>query len=259
MVEIMINRDMLEEIDLKRLDNFNNLNINYVSLEYDVGNKYSVPFIAATSVLSVNRDYVKEEITSYNDLLNPKYKNQIVMIDDQRIVIGMALLANGFDMNSVDENELKIAKDWLIKLKNNLKAYDSDSPKNFLITEEAYIGFLWNADAALAKDEKDNIENIFPKEDVAISIDNFVLLKGTKHVDESYEFINYILRADIMKRIVESYPYKNINRETDKLLDESYMNNNAANVSDDIMKNGFFVKNIGENIKLYDIIWAEIK
>ena len=37
------------------------------------------------------------------------------------------------------------------------------------------------------------------------------------------------------------------------------MNNNAANVTDDIMKNGFFVKNIGENIKLYDKIWAEIK
>ena len=67
--------------------------------------------------------------------------------------------------------------DGLLGLKNNLKAYDSDSPKNFLITEEAYIGFLWNAEAALAKEENSSIENIFPKEGVAVSIDN-------KHIGE---------------------------------------------------------------------------
>ena len=34
------------------------------------------------------------------------YKNEIVLIDDQRIIIGMALLANGFDMNSTNLEEL---------------------------------------------------------------------------------------------------------------------------------------------------------
>ena len=259
MIEIMKNRELLEKIDKSKLTNINNLNSNYLNLEYDVNNEYSLPFIAASTVISVNREKIKEDITSYNDLLNPKYKDEVVLIDDQRIIIGMALLANGFDMNSTNPDELEIAEEWLLKLKPNLKAYDSDSPKNFLIFEEASIAVLWNAEGAIAKQENSNIENIFPKEGFALSIDNFAILKNSENQEEAYKFIDYILRPEVMKEIINSYPYKNINKETDKILDDDYLNNNAANISDETLKNGIFVKNIGSNIKLYDHIWANIK
>ena len=259
MIEIMKDRELLEKIDKSKLTNINNLNSNYLNLEYDVNNEYSLPFIAASTVISVNKEKIKEYITSYNDLLNPKYKDEIVLIDDQRIIIGMALLANGFDMNSTEPDELEIAEEWLLKLKPNLKAYDSDSPKNFLIFEEASIAVLWNAEGAIAKQENSNIENIFPKEGFALNIDNFAILKHSNNQDEAYKFIDYILRPEVMKEIINSYPYKNINKETDKILDDDYLNNNAANISDETLKNGIFVKNIGSNIKLYDHIWANIK
>lgn len=259
MLEVMIRREMLDTMDTSELENFNNLNENYLGLEYDKNNEYSIPFIAASTVISYNREVIKDDIISYNDLLNPKYKNEIVLIDDQRIIIGMALLANGFDMNSVDEEELEIAKNWLKELRKNLKAFDSDSPKNFLITKEASIAVLWNAEGALANMQNSNIKNIFPLEGFALSIDNFAIPKGAKNKSEIYEFIDYILRPEVMAKIVSSYPYKNLNKETDLLLDESYLNNNAANIPDIIMGEGIFVKNIGDKVKLYDQIWAEIK
>ena len=259
MIEIMKNRGLLEKLDKSKLTNINNLNSNYLNLDYDLNNEYSLPFIAASTVISVNKEKIKDEIVSYNDLLNSDYKDEIVLIDDQRIIIGMALLANGFDMNSINKDELEIAEDWLLKLKPNLKAYDSDSPKNFLIFEEASIAVLWNAEGAIAKEENDNIENIFPKEGFALSIDNFAILKNSNNQDEAYKFIDYILRPEIMKEIINSYPYKSVNKETDKMLDDNYLNNDAANISDETLKNGIFVKNIGQNIKLYDRIWANIK
>jgi len=259
MIEIMKSRNLIEKINKNKLKNISNLNKDYLGLEYDKNNDYSLPFIAASTVISVNREYIKDDITSYNDLLNSKYKNDIVLIDDQRIIIGMALLANGFDMNSIDEEELRIAKKWLLDLKPNIKAYDSDSPKNFLISKEASIAVLWNAEASLASMENAKIENIFPIEGVALSIDNFAIPKGAKNQEELYEFIDYILRPDVMKRIIESYPYKNVNKETELLLDETYLNNNAANLSIEVINNGTFVKNIGSKIKDYDKIWIEIK
>jgi len=259
MIEIMRSRDILDKIDLNKLSNLSNINPKYLNLEYDINNEYSLPFIAATTVIAINKEIIKEEIDSYNDLLNEKYKNEIVLIDDQRIIIGMGLLANGYNMSSINEEELEDAKEWLLNLKPNLKAYDSDSPKNFLITKEASIAVLWNAEAALAKEENPNIEIVFPKEGIALSIDNFAILKGAKHIDDTYLFIDYILRADVMKKIVESYPYKNVNSKTDKLLSNNYLLNEAANISDENMEKGYFVKNIGDKIKLYDKIWAEIK
>lgn len=259
MVEIMRERNLIEKIDYSKLNNLSNINSTYLNLKYDINNEYSIPFIAATTLISVNKDIIKDDIKSYNDLLNPKYKNEIVLIDDQRIIIGMALLANGYDMNSCDPNELEVAKEWLLKLKDNLKAYDSDSPKNFLITKEASIAVLWNAEAALAKMENDNIVNIFPNEGFALSIDNFAIPKNASNKDELYKFIDYILDPYVMKKIIESYPYKNINKKTDMLLDDKYLNNNASNIDDNVIKKGIFVNNIGESIKLYDKIWAYIK
>lgn len=259
MIEIMISRNMLEELDKSKLTNYYHLNPTYLNLEYDVNNNYSLPFLAASTVISVNRDNISDEINSYNDLLNEKYKNDIVLIDDQRIIIGMGLLANGYDMNSVNEEELEIAKNWLDNLKPNIKAYDSDSPKNFLISKEANIAVLWNAEGALASMENSSIENIFPKEGVALSVDNFAILKDSKNIENTYKFIDYILRPDVMKEIISSYPYKNVNRTTDSLLDDNYMSNRASNLPNYVMENGSFVKNIGENISLYDKIWISIK
>lgn len=259
MVEIMKNRDLLKKLDKTKLYNIPNLKSNYLSLEYDKNNEYTLPFIAATTIISVNREVITDNITSYKDLLNPNYEGEIVLIDDQRIIIGMGLLANGFDMNSTNEEELEIAKDWLEKLKPNIKAYDSDSPKNFLISKEASIAVLWNAEGALASQENPSIENIFPDEGIALSIDNFAIPKGAKNLDNTYRFIDYILREDVMKTIIESYPYKNLNRKTDRLLSSDYLSNVASNIPDEVMKDAIFVKNIGSDIKLYDKIWAELK
>ena len=259
MVEIMRERDLIEKIDYSKLNNVSNINKTYLNLKYDINNEYSIPFIAATTLISVNKDIIKDDIKSYNDLLNPKYKNEIVLIDDQRIIIGMALLANGYDMNSCNPYELEVAKEWLLKLKDNLKAYDSDSPKNFLITKEASIAVLWNAEAALAKQENSNIVNIFPNEGFALSIDNFAIPKNASNKDELYEFIDYMLDPYVMKKIIESYPYKNVNYKTDLLLDDKYLNNNASNIDDNVIKKGIFVNNIGASVKLYDKIWAYIK
>lgn len=259
MVEIMKEKGILLELDKSKLKNLGNLNENYLNPVYDKDNKYSLPFLAASVLIAVNKFDVNKPIYSYNDLLDPSLKGKIVLIDDQRIVIGIALLANGFDMNSVNPKELEIAKDWLLKLDENVKAYDSDSPKNFLISREASVALLWNAEASLATNENSMIHTIFPKEGFAKSVDNFVILKGSKNTDEAYQFIDYILRSDVMKKIIESYPYTSVNKETEKLLSESYLNNKACNIPDEVMNEGIFVKNIGKSIKEYDKIWIKIK
>lgn len=259
MIEIMINRKIIEKIDKSRLNNIGNINTKYLGMKYDPNNEYSIPFIAASTVVAVNRDIISDKIETYNDLLDPKYEGEIVLIDDQRIIIGMALLANGFDMNSTNEMELRVAKNWLMMLKNNLKAYDSDSPKSFLISKEASIAVLWNAEGALANMENESIDIIFPKEGVALSIDNFAIPRGAKNKDEAYMFIDYILRPDVMVKIIENYPYINVNNETQRLLGSDYLENKAANIPDYIFDNGFFVENISDSVKLYDKIWAEIK
>ncbi len=249
MIELMIERDLIQKIDVSKLKNYRNLDSLFLNHDYDLYNEYSLPFLSTVVVIAVNRDNVHDNISGYSDLINSKYKNDIVLLDDQRIIIGMSLLANGYDMNTIDINELDVAKNWLLKLKNNVKAYDSDSPKSFFITGEVNVGVLWNAEAELAKENNSNIEIIYPREGHAISTDNYAIVKGAKNVSNAYLFIDYLLRTNVSDKITKEYPYISSCREVD----------NSMITSDKIYANGHYVKNIGNNIRYYDKIWADIK
>lgn len=245
MIEIMINKGLLEPLDKTKLSNYSNINNKYLNLYYDSNNSYSIPFLIASTVISYNRECNINTINSYNDLLNSEYKNNIVLLDDERIVIGSALLALGYDSNSTKKEELEEAYKWLNKLKNNVKAYDSDSPKNFLITNETCLGLIWNAEAVIANDVNNNIKYTIPKEGNMISIDNFAIVKNSKNIENTYKFINYILDTNAMKEIVDNYPYISAN----KYISSDNLNNYQS----------YFVKNVGENIKLFDDVWMRLK
>lgn len=250
MVELMISKNMLMPIDKSKISNYKNINILFLNQKFDIDNKYSLPFLAATTVIAINRDHIKDNIRGYNDLLNDKYQNNIVFLDDQRIVIGMSLQASGYGMNEIDKQKLEKGKEWLLKINNNVKAFDSDSPKTFLITNEVDIGVMWNAEAIIAKEYNPNIEIIYAKEGSAISLDNYTIVKGAKNVDNAYKFINYLLRDDVNKKITDEYPY----------ISTTYNNMNLRYYElKDILNKASYVENIGSNIATYDKIWAEIK
>ena len=53
-------------------------------------------------VIAADKSKITEKITGYKSLLNNNYKNNIVLLDDQRIVIGLALDSLGYDMNTLN-------------------------------------------------------------------------------------------------------------------------------------------------------------
>ena len=259
LVELLIEKEMIQKLDKTKLNNISNLNTNYLDLEYDPSNVYTLPFLAASVVIVYDEEFVNKEITSYNDLLSSEYFDNIVLLDDQRIIIGMALLALGYDMNDTNDSHIEEAINWLLALKPNIKAFDSDSPKTFMITKETKIGVMWNAEVALAMNEVPSLKVAYPSEGFNISIDNFAIPSNAKNLDNAYKFIDYILRQDVMQKIIEEYPYKNLNIKTQELLSDTYINNIAANIPDNYFNRGLFVKNIDEAILKYDKAWVSIK
>lgn len=249
MVELMINKNMLEELDINRLSNYNNIDKVFLKQTYDINNSYSLPFLLATSVIAYNSSNV-DNIEDYKDFVNDKYKNDIVLLDDERIVIGALLQGIGYDINDYNDSELDEAYAFYLDFKDNIKAFDSDSPKTFLITGETNIGLLWNAEAIIARDHNPSIKIVYPKSGYALSMDNYVITKGSKNIDNAYKFIDYLLRDDICKRIIDDYPYISTNK-------------NITNYSDEelkaILDNGSYIENVSDNIKKFDRLWAKMK
>lgn len=249
MVDLLISKDMLAPLDHEKLPNEKNLNPLFKNQPYDAENKYSLPFLLATTVFLYDSTKI-DRLTSYKDLQDEKLRNNLVLLDDQRIIIGAMLNAVGYDMNDTHADHLNASLEFYNKIKPNVKAFDSDSPKTFFITKEVDAGLVWNAEATLAVEENPDLKISYPAEGFALSQDNYVILKDSKNYDAAHEFINYLLRDDVSQIIVDEYPYISPNKSVASLPDSEL---------ETIFENGSFVKNVGADIKSFDKLWAKYK
>lgn len=258
-IQAMIKQKLLQPLDKANIPNIKNITPDLLDMDYDKGNAYTVPYMVSFTLIAVNRKTCPVEIKSYNDLLDPRLKDSMVVVDDPRELIGIALQALGYKFNDTDPAELEKAKQWLLKLTPNIKAYDGDSPKTKMISGETSVGFIWNGEAALSMAENPDIYIAWPKEGVNMAIDNFAVTSGAKNKKNAEDFINYILEPEVSKLISDEYPYTNPNAAAAPLLSKAYLDCPASNVPADQLKKAVLTQDAGDAAAEFDKIWSEIK
>lgn len=259
-VEYLIAQDKLEALDKDKLTNLENIDDTYLDESYDPGNVYSVPYEGGVACIAVNTAKVDKEITSYDDLFDSSLSGQLVVLDDYRAVIGMTERSMGLSMNETDPDTLKTVEEKLLTLKDNVKLYDSDSPKSALISGDCSVGMVWSAEAALAMDENPDIQIVYPSEGAYVFLDNWAIPKGAKNYDSAMEFINYMLSAEAAKMNIEDFPYLCPNKAALELMGEDYVNNEAKNVPSEVIASGEFVSYLDtDTLAIYDEMWTKLK
>jgi spermidine/putrescine transport system substrate-binding protein len=265
MIDVLIRKGILQKLDLGKLPNNKNLDPGLVKAYGNTVN-YIVPYQMGTQAIIYNSKTVANPPTSWADLWNPVYKGRIVAVDDSRVIIGMALLTLGYDINTTDENQLKEAKQKLLELMPNIRVFDSDSPKSPLLAGDVDLGVIWNGEAFLAKKENPAFEYVFPKEGSIIFYDGMGIPANAPHPDISYAWFNYLLQGDVFWLTMVDFPYTNPNqaalefaKANHKDVYDAYVKSPITNTPADIFAKGHKVEDLGKALSFYDQIWTEIK
>ncbi|NFV13144.1 extracellular solute-binding protein [Clostridium sporogenes] len=258
-IEIMTKQKLVQPIDKNNVPNLSNIDKNVLDLAFDPKNTYSLPYMWGGNNIVIDKTKVTKKITSFDDLWDSQFKNSLVILDDPRVMIGLALQKNGYSINTKNPKELQKAKEDLIKLMPNVKAFDSESPKTLLINGEASIGYVWGTEAYLAKLENPNLEVVLTKEGVIPQYDNFVIPKKAKNKKLAEEFINFIYKPEVSAQVSEEFPYANPNKAAYPLMDKDKLNDIAVYPPREAVEGNEIIKDVGETTKLYDDIWTEIK
>jgi spermidine/putrescine transport system substrate-binding protein len=112
----MIKEGMVEKIDKRHIPNFNNIDPELLnSIEYDKGCEYSVPYFKGASGVAVNKKFVKDYNRDMSVYLKPELKGRMTLLDDMREVMGFALKANGYSVNTLTLLSFETAKDLILK------------------------------------------------------------------------------------------------------------------------------------------------
>ncbi|WP_434296714.1 extracellular solute-binding protein [Clostridium sporogenes] len=258
-IEIMTKQKLIQPIDKNNVPNLANIDKNVLDLAFDPKNTYSLPYMWGGNNIVIDKTKITKKITSFDDLWDSQFKNSMVILDDPRVMIGLALQKNGYSINTKNPKELQKAKEDLIKLMPNVKAFDSESPKTLLINGEASIGYVWGTEAYLAKLENPNLEVVLTKEGVIPQYDNFVIPKKAKNKKLAEEFINFIYKPEVSAQVSEEFPYANPNKAAYPLMDKDKLNDIAVYPPREAVEGNELIQDVGETTKLYDDIWTEIK
>ena len=259
-VEYLIAQNKLMELDKEKLPNLANIDDAFLNPTYDPDNKYSVPYEGGVAAIAVNTAKVDKDITSYDDLFDPALKDQMVVLDDYRAVIGITERSMGLSMNETNPETLERVEEKLLTLKDNVKLYDSDSPKSALISGDCAVGMVWSAEVALSMEENPDIKIVYPEEGAYVFLDNWVIPTGSKHYDDALEFINYMLSAEAAQMNIEDFPYLCPNTAALELMGTDYINNSAKNVPSDVIAKGEFLTYLDtDTLAIYDDMWTKLK
>ena len=257
----MINNNLIQELNKDNIPNISQMDEEYLNLDIDPGNKYSVPYMFGTVGLIYNKDVIKEKVDSWDILWNEKYKNQIFMFDTYRDTLGVALKKLGYSLNSTNEKEIKEAEELLLKQRKVVDPiYGVDNGTVMIPAGESDINMIWSGEGLNLQDEYPNLEYVVPKEGANFWIDSLCIPSNATNVEGAEKFINFVSDKESALRIADEIGYTTPNKEARLEQPEEVRNNPNAYMTKEIMDRCEIYVDLPKDVKrLYDDAWVNIK
>ena len=79
-----------------------------MNMSYDRHNKYSLPYFFGTVGILYNKRFTQmKTLVVGKHYIQPKYKNDILLVDGAREIMGLALNKLGYSLNDTNPSHLK--------------------------------------------------------------------------------------------------------------------------------------------------------
>jgi len=224
-------------LDKSKLPNWKNLDPRVLEIQaaFDPGNAHAVPYLHSINGFAYNVDMVKARmpdapIDSLDMLFKPEIVSKfadcgVTFLDSAEDVLQLALKYLGLDPNSTRREDFKAAEAMLLKVRPYVRAFDSSEYMNGLANKEVCIAMSWSSDYALSRARARavgvdlNLAFTVPKEGANQTFSSLLIPEGAPHPQAAYQFINFILRPDVIAEISNSIYYGNDNIASRPLVD----------------------------------------
>lgn len=261
MIQKMMKQELLIPLDHSKIKGLDNLDSRFLDIDFDPGNQYSIPYFWGTLGIIYNDKMVPEgSINHWDDLWRPELKNNVMLIDGAREVIGLALNSDGNSLNSKDDALLDIASNKLTGLSKNVKAIVADEIKMYMINEESAVAVTFSGEAAEMLDNNDALHYVIPEEGSNLWFDNIVIPKTAKNTEGSYDFINFMLDPDNAAANAEYIGYSSPNKEAIKKMPKEITEDPQFYPRDDIIEHLEVYQDLGTDyLEIYNNRFLEFK
>jgi putrescine transport system substrate-binding protein len=229
-------------LDRSKLPNWKNLDPLILAIQtiHDPGNRHSVPYMHAINGFAYNVDMIKARmpnapVNSLDMLFKPEIVSKfadcgVTFLDSPADTLMLALQYLGLNPNTTKPGDYKAAEKLLLKVRPYVRSFDSAEYLNGLANKEICIAMSWSSDYALSRARAKavgvnvNLAFTVPKEGANQNFTSMLIPEGAPHPQAAYQFINFMLRPDVIAKITNEIYYGNDNLASRPLIDASILN-----------------------------------
>ena len=262
MIARMIAEDMLYELNFDNIPNYTLIDPRFRGLAFDPDNRFSVAYKVGTVGLIWNSAMIPYEINSWSALFDERFEGKILMFDNQRDAFAIALKYLGYDINTINPDEIHAAYELLVAQRSILQAYVMDQIFDKLESGEAWIGPYYAPDFLTMYANNPDLRFVRPKEGTNFFVDAMVIPRGSENRENAEKFINFMTRTDIALMNMRWSYYASANMEAAAIfadeLDPIYRDVVFVN-DEDYYKSEVFLHLPQDILDLYDRLWVSLR
>jgi spermidine/putrescine transport system substrate-binding protein len=259
-IPVMAGKNAFRALDLSKIPNAKNVSPRFVHPAYDPKGTWSLPYQWGTLGLIYRKDKLPKFDATWMSVFDPaKQPGPVVLFDSMRDLMGCALLAKGYSLNTRKPAELKAVGDLLrsARSKRMIGFYGSPDIVGKVLAGDAWVGVAYNGDAASKLDDKTDF--VVPREGGIIWVDAMMISAKAPNLEGAYKFVNFILAPDVGAQLSNYIAYATPNEASLKLIDPKARNNPRIYPPEDQMAKMAVLEDVGEATGLYDQIWTRVK
>ncbi|MFN7030138.1 MAG: PotD/PotF family extracellular solute-binding protein [Sphingopyxis sp.] len=225
-VERMARADMLMPLDHAQIPNMKNIDPSFLNVDYDPGRKFSMPYTWLVLGIGYRKSKVKTAPDSWKVLFDSdEYKGRMAWLSEAGDMFRLYGKYLGKSVNSLTPEDIQTISAMMIKQKPYVKKFHEDDGQDLLLKGDVDVVLEYNGDIAQAMTEDPDLDFVVPKEGSQLNSDTLCIPKGAPHPKNAHAFINYMLDAEVDKKITETILYPTPNAAAKALMPDSYKDN----------------------------------
>ena len=200
------------ELDPTKLPNFTQFASPRVQARaFDPGNKFTIPWQSGFTGIGYNPRLTGREITSFNDLFDPKFKGKVGMFSESQDLGNLTLVGMGIKPENSTPKDWQAAADKLKKQRDDgiVRKYYDQTYIDALKKGETAISMAWSGDIFQANLSAGNhdLKFVIPNEGGVIWTDNMCIPLGAEHPLDAITYMNWVYQPRIAATMAESIEY----------------------------------------------------
>ena len=182
-----------QKLPMAQIPNAVHLRPDLVKPSWDPTGEFTLPWANVGTVIGYNRKLVGGDLTSINDLLDPRLKGKITMLTELRDTLGLMLLASGLNPATFTVEEAHVTFDIIDKAKRDgqIRAFTGNDYLQDLSAGNVAACFAYSGDIFQLAKENPDIVLLIPEEGAILETDVMLVPKTSTNPKGAAAFMDF--------------------------------------------------------------------